>query len=225
MTGTLFMVATPIGNLSDLSDRVRATLLSVDAVFAEDTRVARRLLDHVGATVPVERYDHHSHDRQWGKVMEAIAAGKNVAYVSDAGVPGVEDPGGRLVDALSEAMPSAAITPIPGPSAVMSALSVSGFPADRFLVAGFAPKKKGRKKFFDELATQTITIALYESTHRIQKTVEEIAARQPERPLVIARELTKKFETILRGTARELAHRLQDEVTKGEFIVILGAVV
>ncbi len=225
MTGTLFMVATPIGNLSDLSDRTRATLKSVDAVFAEDTRVAARLFDHMKIGVPVERYDHHSHDRQWHKVKEALASGKNVAYVSDAGVPGVEDPGGRLVAALVEAMPTVTITAIPGPSAVMCALSVSGFPADRFLVAGFAPKKKGRKKFFNELATQTVTVALYESTHRIQKTIEEIATRQPDRPLVIARELTKKFETILRGTARELAHRLQDEVTKGEFIVILGAVV
>ena len=104
----------------------------------------------------------------------------------------------------------------------MCALSISGFPADRFAVAGFPPKKKGRKSYFDDVASQTTTVVLYESTHRIQKTVAEIAARQPDRRLVIARELTKKFETILRGTAREIADQLQSEVTKGEFIIVLG---
>lgn len=222
MIGTLFMVTTPIGNLQDLSDRTRSTLESVDIVFAEDTRVARRLLDYLKIKRPIERYDHHSHERQWENVRHAIETGHKVAFVSDAGVPGVEDPGGRLVEALSRALPEVVISPIPGPSAVMCALSVSGFPADHFLVAGFAPKKKGRKKFFDELATQAMTIALYESTHRIRKTIEEIAHRQPTRRMVLARELTKKFETILRGTAQELVRRLQDEVTKGEFIVILG---
>lgn len=222
MSSTLYMVATPIGNMQDVSDRTRSTLSGVDVVFAEDTRVAKSLLKKLDITVTVERYDHHSHDTQVKAVLAYLADGKSVAYVSDAGTPGVEDPGGRLVEAVAHELPETVISPIPGPSAVMAALSVGGFPADKFVVLGFAPKKKGRKSFFDKLAETTGTIVLYESTHRIQKTVDEIASRQPERRMVIARELTKKFETVLRGTAAELAQRLVDENTKGEFIVVVS---
>lgn len=222
MAATLYMVATPIGNMQDVSDRTRSTLSSVDVVFAEDTRVAKSLLKKLDIDTPVERYDHHSHDKQVKAVFAYLRDGKSVAYVSDAGTPGVEDPGGRLVEAVAVELPEAVISPIPGPSAVMSALSASGFPADKFVVMGFAPKKKGRKSFFDVLAETEGTVVLYESTHRIQKTVEEIASRQPERRMLIARELTKKFETLLRGTANELAERLVDENTKGEFMVVVS---
>ncbi|PIR47906.1 16S rRNA (cytidine(1402)-2'-O)-methyltransferase [Candidatus Uhrbacteria bacterium CG10_big_fil_rev_8_21_14_0_10_50_16] len=222
MSATLYMVATPIGNMKDISDRTRSTLSSVDVVFAEDTRVAQSLLQKLDINTPVERYDHHSHDRQSPAVLAYLQGGKDVAYVSDAGTPGVEDPGGRLVEAVTRTLPDVAISPIPGPSAIMAALSVSGFPADKFVVMGFAPKKKGRQTFFDTLAQTEGTVVLYEATHRIQKTIEEIATRQPDRPMLIARELTKKFETLLRGTAQELAVRLSSENTKGEFIVVVS---
>ena len=222
MLGTLYMVATPIGNLQDVSDRTRSTLEGVDIVFAEDTRVAKRLLAALELQKPVERYDHHSHDKQWLRVATCLEEGKAVAYVSDAGTPGVEDPGGRLIEALVATDPEVRVVPIPGPSAIMALLSVSGFPADAFSVLGFPPKKKGRRTFFDQLADTMGTAVLYESTHRIQKTVEEIAVRQPDRSMVIGRELTKKFETILRGTARELSERLSTETTKGEFMIVVA---
>lgn len=222
MNGTLYMVATPIGNMRDVSDRARSTLSGVDLVCAEDTRVAGRLLAALQVSVPLCRYDHHSHDRQWKKILVTLQDGKSVAFVSDAGTPGVEDPGGRLVQAISQADPLIPICPIPGPSAIMAALSVSGLPADRFVCMGFPPKKKGRAAFFDTIATTSGTVVLYESTHRILSTLQEIAQRQPDRPMVVARELTKKFETILRGTAQTIAAELSTAVTKGEFIVVLG---
>ncbi|HBU27536.1 TPA: 16S rRNA (cytidine(1402)-2'-O)-methyltransferase [Candidatus Uhrbacteria bacterium] len=222
MKATLYMVATPIGNMQDVSDRTRSTLSGADIVFAEDTRVAQSLLQKLEITTPVERYDHHSHDRQVTTVLAYLREGKQVAYVSDAGTPGVEDPGGRLVAAVASQLPEVVISPIPGPSAIMAALSVSGFPADKFVVMGFAPKKKGRQSYFDRLAETEGTVVLYEATHRIEKTVAEIAARQPDRSMFIAREITKKFETLLRGTASQLQERLSSENTKGEFIVVVS---
>ena len=136
------MVATPIGNLSDLSPRAKDVLSSVDVVFAEDTRVAKRLLNAFDIKTPVNRYDHHSHDKNVGVAIESLKKG-DIAYISDAGTPGVEDPGGRLVAAAVEA--GFGVVPISGPSAVMTALSISGFPAEHFCVEGFPPKKKGRQ--------------------------------------------------------------------------------
>ncbi|NQV11860.1 16S rRNA (cytidine(1402)-2'-O)-methyltransferase [Candidatus Uhrbacteria bacterium] len=221
MLGTLYIVATPIGNMQDVSARMTSTLQSVDVVFAEDTRVAMSLLHKLEIKTTVKRYDHHSHDRQIKEVLDELEQGHSIAYVSDAGTPGIEDPGGRLVESVARDLPDALIVPIPGPSAIITALSICGFPADKFFVMGFAPKKKGRQTYFDNVAESTITTVLYESTHRIEKTVEEIASRQPDRRLVIARELTKKFETILRGTASELMEQLATSNTKGEFIIVL----
>lgn len=222
MAATLYMVATPIGNMADLSDRARSTLAGVDIVFAEDTRVAGSLLKKIGAQVPVARYDHHSHDTQVKVVEVALQEGKSVAYVSDAGTPGVEDPGGRLVAYVAERLPEVVIVPIAGPSAIMTALSVSGFPADAFTVMGFPPKKKGRQTYFDTLSQTSGTVVVYESTHRIIKTVEEMATRQPDRPMLAARELTKKFETLVRGSAAEVLAQLKEGSTKGEFILVVS---
>ena len=221
MQGTLYIVATPIGNMDDVSKRMISTLQGVDVVFAEDTRVAKGLLNKLGIEKPVKRYDHHSHEKQVGEVVQYLTQGKNVAYVSDAGTPGIEDPGGRLVRAVADTFENAPIVPIPGPSAITTALSVSGFPADKFTVAGFPPKKKGKNAYFHRLSEIKGTVVLYESTHRIVKTVEEIATRTPDRNMVIARELTKKFETISRGTASELSMKLSTQNTKGEFVIVL----
>jgi 16S rRNA (cytidine1402-2'-O)-methyltransferase len=221
MSGTLYIVATPIGNMQDVSMRMTSTLSSVDVVFAEDTRVTKSFLSKLGIKTTVKRYDHHSHDRQIGIVKEELEQGHNVAYVSDAGTPGIEDPGGKLVETVSLDMSDVSIVPISGPSAIITALSVCGFPADKFVVMGFAPKKKGRQAYFDSVAKSTITTVLYESTHRIKKTVAEIADRQPDRKIMIARELTKKFETILRGTADELNNVIGEKSIKGEFVIVL----
>lgn len=221
MLGKLYIVATPIGNMQDVSNRMTSTLKSVDVVFAEDTRVAMSLLNKLEIKTNVKRYDHHSHDRQIKQVIEELSQGHDIAYVSDAGTPGIEDPGGRLVESVVCELPDAKIVPIPGPSAIITALSICGFPADKFTVMGFAPKKKGRKTYFDNVASSKITTVLYESTHRIEKTVEEIADRQPDRRIVVARELTKKFETIIRGNAKDILDILATSNTKGEFIIVL----
>jgi len=218
MSGTLYMVATPIGNQADWSARAQETLARVDMVFAEDTRVALRLLRASHIATPVKRYDHHSHDRMWPEAERALKDG-DIAYVSDAGTPGVEDPGGRLVEATVAA--GFNVSPVPGPSALMAALSVSGFPAERFCVMGFPPKKKGRQTFFDTLAATHGTVVVYEAVHRIEKTVTEIAARQPQRRMVLARELTKTFEQIIRGSATSVLEQLSSSTQKGEYMIVL----
>lgn len=213
------MVATPIGNMGDISQRAISTLKGAEVVFAEDTRVARSLLKKLDIETSVQRYDHHSHGKNIKNVLRALEEGRDIAYVSDAGTPGVEDPGGRLVEAVVQE--GYDVSPIPGASAVIAALSISGFPADKFTVVGFPPKKKGRQTYFDRLSRIKGTVVIYESTHRILKTVAEIADRQPEREMVIARELTKKFETVLRGIARELSEKLSSQNTKGEFMIVI----
>lgn len=212
------MVATPIGNLNDLSPRAKDVLSSVGVVFAEDTRVAKRLLSSFDIATPVKRYDHHSHDKNVKVALMELGKG-DIAYISDAGTPGVEDPGGRLVAAAVEA--GFDITPIAGPSAVMTALSASGFAAERFNVEGFPPKKKGRQTYFDRIATIERTTVIYEAVHRIEKTLIELAKRQPGRRAMVARELTKKFEEISRGTLEELAKKISTATRKGEYMIVL----
>ena len=224
MSGTLFLVATPIGNRGDLSPRAREVLASVDLVCAEDTRVAGKLLAMLQVKKRLLRYDHHSHDRQLPHIVAALQEGLRVAYVSDAGTPGVEDPGGRLVAGIRAQCPEAKIVPIPGPSAVMTALSVSGFPAEYVHIFGFPPKKKGRQAYFDRMAGEEETVAFYESTHRIMDTLHALSERIPTRACIVARELTKLHETILRGTVSEVESALASGSQRGEFVVVLGPV-
>jgi 16S rRNA (cytidine1402-2'-O)-methyltransferase len=218
MQGELYMVATPIGNLSDLSPRAKDVLSSVAVVFAEDTRVAKRLLSAFDINTKIKRYDHHSHEKNVGVALSDLEKG-DIAYVSDAGTPGIEDPGGRLVDAVVKA--GYDVIPIPGPSALMSALSASGFRAERFRVEGFPPKKKGRQTYFNEIAEIEGTVVIYESVHRIEKTLTELSKRQPERNAVIVRELTKKFEEIRRGPLSLLAKKISTSKLKGEYMIVL----
>ena len=180
--------------------------------------MALRLLRACGIQESVDRSDHHSHARTWPRVLRALREG-GVAYVSDAGTPGVEDPGGRLVAAAIEA--GFVVDPIPGPSAIMAALSVSGFPAERFVSFGFPPKKKGRQTFFDTVAATEGTAVLYESVHRIEKTLGEIALRQPTRRILLARELTKMHEQLFRGTAESVLGALTTSTQKGEYMIVL----
>lgn len=156
------------------------------------------------------------------KVIELLEQGNDLALVTDAGTPGISDPGGKLIEVLVKHFGSALkIIPIPGSSAVIAALSVSGFPADNFVFFGFPPNKKGRQKFFDRLSKFDITIVFYESTHRILKTLKEINDRFPKRQLVVCRELTKMYETIYRGTAVEVTEKLKSSSIKGEFVIVI----
>jgi len=222
MIGRLYVVATPIGNLSDISERAKATLASVDVILCEDTRVTGKLLHTYKIETNMLSYHQHSGGTKVNKIVELLEEGKTLALVTDAGTPAISDPGAMLVQELVNRFGSdIVIEPIPGPSAVIAALSASGFPADEFLFLGFAPHKKGRQTFFDRVKETESTVVLYESTHRIMKALGEIEERMPLRPLVVCRELTKMHETIYRGTAREVTEQLESTSIKGEFVIVL----
>lgn len=226
-SGTLFIVATPIGNLQDITFRAVEVLTAADAIFCEDTRVTAKLLAHLGIQKPLFAYHQHSDEKVIGQVAATLREGMRVVLVSDAGTPGINDPGGMLIARLLAAEPTLTIVPIPGPNAAVTALSASGFPADRFQYWGFVPHKKGRQTLFRELAACEDTVVFYESKHRIGKTLEQVreaftAAETPERPLVIGRELTKQFETFYRGTVEQVLRALQEDETLGEFVVVVG---
>lgn len=219
-TGILYIVATPIGNLSDLSSRAIEVLSSVDVVLCEDTRVTANLLTRYNLKKETKSYHHHSTDTVINEIIELLRGGKTLACVSDAGTPGISDPGNILVSKVREALPECQIIPIPGASAVISALSISGFPTDKFLFLGFPPHKKGRKSFFEEVANAEYTVCFYESNHRIKKCIDELGEIiAPERQIVLCRELTKKFETTYTGTIEQIKHMNISE--KGEFVVVV----
>ncbi|MDO8560299.1 MAG: 16S rRNA (cytidine(1402)-2'-O)-methyltransferase [bacterium] len=221
--GTLYVVATPIGNLADITQRAVATLRTVDLIACEDTRHTSILLRHLGITAPLTSYHQHSGAVKTDQVVRALGEGKNVAIVTDAGTPGVNDPGGKLVAAAAAA--GHRVVPIPGPSALVAALSVSGLPVDDFRFMGFLPHKKGRQTAIAEIAAADTAVVFYESTHRILKALQQLAlALAPDRPVVVCRELTKQFETVYRGNCSEVLQQLQAGVTKGEFVVIVGPV-
>lgn len=220
----LSIVATPIGNLEDITLRAIRTLREADIILAEDTRSAAKLLAHLdikGKTV--WRYDEHSHEKMLPKIIEALKSGKHLALTTDAGTPGISDPGSRLVAALLNVLPSLKIEPIPGPSALAAAISVSGFAMDEFVFLGFPPHKKGRETFFKNLTKEERAIVLYESPHRIIKTLESLTkVLAPNRQIMLGRELTKTFETIYRGNAHEVLNQLKNSPIKGEFVLIIG---
>lgn len=221
MPGTLHIVATPIGNLEDITLRALETLKHADLILCEDTRVTKNLLDHYEIKTPTMSYHQHS-DAHRTKEIERmlLEEGKNIALVTDAGTPGISDPGNQLVSYLTKE--GITITTSPGPSAVVAALSVAGFPTDRFTFLGFPPHKNKREKFFKKVAAIDHTIVFYESTHRIHKCIGELAAVLPaDRQVMIARELTKKFETLYRGKIQDIA--LQEIKEKGEFVVVINA--
>ena len=222
--GTLFIVATPIGNLQDITFRAIETLKSVDRVVAEDTRMTAKLLARYEIKKPLFSLHARSIRRDFEKVVEMVERGESVALVTDAGTPAISDPGAFIVEMVREKCGEKAIVPIPGPSAVIAALSASGMVADEFVFLGFLPHKKGRQKLLDEVTAMKRTVVVYESPHRMKKLLEELVKRTPERKLVIARELTKMFEQVAAGTAAELHERfIQGDISgKGEFVVVLG---
>jgi 16S rRNA (cytidine1402-2'-O)-methyltransferase len=220
----LYIVATPIGNLKDISLRALEILKFVDIIFCEDTRVTRKLLEHYQIKIPTDSYHQHSDNRKINQVIDLLKEEKNIAYVSDAGTPGISDPIGRLVEAIAKEFPNEnLIQSIPGASALTVALSLSGFNADNFLFLGFLPHKKGKETLLKEIIESKRTIVFFESTHRIIKSLEKLnlLGFQKDRKVVICRELTKKFESIYRGNLRKVINDLKNDVTKGEFVIVV----
>ena len=217
----LYLVATPIGNLRDITLRALDVLAAADLVLAEDTRVTGKLLAAYGLSKRLERYDEHAAARARPKVLAALAGGGRVALVSDAGTPLVSDPGYRLVVETLEA--GAAVWPIPGASAALAALSVAGLPTDRFLFAGFAPPKSAaRRTYLEGLKSVRATLILFEGASRLGASLADMAAVLGPRPAAVARELTKLHETIVRGDLGSLAAEPALAAPKGEVVIVVG---
>ncbi|MBT8102683.1 MAG: 16S rRNA (cytidine(1402)-2'-O)-methyltransferase [Gammaproteobacteria bacterium] len=224
MSGKLFIVATPIGNLEDLTPRARKTLAEVDLVAAEDTRHTGRLLSHIGVKAPLLALHDHNEAQAVSSVIAALESGKSIALVSDAGTPLVSDPGYRLVQAAHAH--SIVVSPIPGPCAVTAALSVAGLPTDRFCFEGFLPAKQAaRRQVLDTLCRESRTLVFYESVHRITAVLEDMCAAFGDGRLAfIGRELTKLHEQCVQGTLGSLAVKVRDAaiVRKGEFVIVVA---
>jgi 16S rRNA (cytidine1402-2'-O)-methyltransferase len=217
--GTLYLVATPIGNLEDITFRAIHILSSVDLIAAEDTRKTKILLDHYNISKPMMSYYSYNEQVRAPQLIEKLLAGASIALVSDAGTPGISDPAFHIVQqALDEGI---GVVPIPGPAACITALIASGLPTDRFVFEGFLPLKKGRRTKFESLQTESRTIVLYESPHRIVKTLSDIHTYLGNRKVVVARELTKKFEEIVRGPVQTVLTDLMKKSPKGEYVVIV----
>ncbi|MAZ67382.1 16S rRNA (cytidine(1402)-2'-O)-methyltransferase [bacterium] len=222
---TLYVVATPIGNLEDITLRALRILGEVDVIFCEDTRVTNRLLERHSLSAKLKSLNARTEQGKTEEVIGHLKEGKNVAYVSDAGTPTVSDPGSMLVSAVREA--GFKVEVIPGPSAVTAALSIIGVPASEFLFLGFLPHKKGRQTLLKEIAESKRTVVLYESTHRILKLLDELEENLPVNWRVcIARELTKVHEEVLCGSPEELRQALTDNPQKqrGEFVVVIAPI-
>ncbi|HNU81414.1 MAG TPA: 16S rRNA (cytidine(1402)-2'-O)-methyltransferase [bacterium] len=226
--GTLFVAATPIGNLEDISLRALRILREADYVLCEDTRTTKALLDKYEVKTPTISYHQHSGPGKTAQLLRYLGEGKNLVLVSDAGTPGISDPGSALVaSALSEYGGKLTVTPLPGPSALISALSISGWPVDRFTFFGFLPHKKGRQTMLKDLLDSSYPSVFYESKHRLAKCLREIIilkAKTGKRvDMILARELTKMFESIYRGSPEELLGLLEKDVDmqKGEFVVLI----
>jgi 16S rRNA (cytidine1402-2'-O)-methyltransferase len=229
----LYIVATPIGNLSDITIRAIDTLKAVDFILAEDTRVTKRLLAHYDIQTPVISYPADDRKDKIQKFIEMLEAGKNLALVTDAGTPGISDPGSELVKAIRNQGPSLIsrtdleeieVVPIPGASALTAALSASGLNTSEFIFLGFLPHKKGRETLFKEIGEAERTVVFYESPHRILKTLESLVKFAPNKKVMIARELTKMFEQFVNGTPGEvLKYFIENEdKVRGEFVVIVS---
>lgn len=220
MPGTLYVVATPLGNLEDITLRALRVLKEVALIACEDTRRTRALLSHFGIHAPVTSYFEHNRLRKGARLLETLQAGQSVALVTDAGTPGISDPGFQLVRQAREA--GIAVVPVPGPSAVAAALSAAGVPADRFVFDGFLPVKPGRRIHrLEALRALEMTVVCYESPHRILATLEAIAQVFGAHPIVVAREMTKQFEEIVRGPAAVLRERFGAGGVRGEFTLII----
>jgi 16S rRNA (cytidine1402-2'-O)-methyltransferase len=222
MAGTLYVVATPLGNLDDLSPRAAATLRNVTAVAAEDTRHTKALLGHVGSGAELVSFHAHSNEAALRRILNLLGTGKDVALVTDAGTPTVSDPGAVLVAAARER--DVPVVTVPGPTAVAAALSVSGLAADRYLFLGFLPRKGGeRRRLLDAVAKAEWTVVLFEAPQRVAELLEDLAAAcGGDRPAAVARELTKVFEETRAGTLEALAAYYAEAPARGEVTVVVA---
>jgi len=221
MAGILFIVATPIGNLEDITFRAVRILKEADLVAAEDTRHSRKLLAHYGISTPLTSYYDHNQSLKGERILAALRDGKQVALISDAGTPCISDPGYQLVrDALGEGI---RVIPVPGACAAVSALSAAGLPTDCFTFSGFPPNREGKRRtFLASLANVHGTLILYEAPHRLVETLADIIAIMGERQVVVARELTKLHEECLHGTASEVRALVQDGRERGEVVILIA---
>lgn len=221
MSGTLFVVATPIGNLKDITVRAVETLRTVDVVACEDTRRTEKLMRHLEIHRPLVRYDEHTHVKASRRLVDEMQSGKSVALVTDAGTPGVSDPGTRLVaDVLAEGIK---VEPIPGPSAVSAAISVSGFGKEGYVFLGFLPPRKGRaKRILQEAFGLGRKVAIFESPYRVEDTLSMVSEVAPEAHIVLAREMTKIHEEFIRGDIEKIRTYVQKAPLKGEVVMVFG---
>ncbi len=218
--GALYIVSTPIGNLDDITHRAIHVLKNVDLVAAEDTRKTKFLLDHFAIVKPLLSYYDHNESRRVPELVERLRTGTSIAVVTDAGTPGISDPAFSIIrEAIRNGIP---VVPIPGASAVLAGLIVSGLPTERFVFEGFLPVKKGRKTRFEQLAAEERTIVIYESPHRVERTLEDIIARIGDRRVAVVRELTKKFEEVQRGLASEILAAIRQKPTRGEYVIVIA---
>ena len=218
----VYIIATPIGNLEDITYRAVRVLQTVDFVLAEDKRVTKKLFDHYQIKTDLLFWHQHSKINDWHKVKNLLSQGKNLALVTDAGTPGLSDPGGKLIELVLKELPETEIVAVPGASAVTALISVAGIALDNFTFLGFLPHKKGRQTIICQIKESKIPVIFFESVHRITKALEQLT--DCPKQLIVGRELTKQFETIYRGTAAEILEILNKnkQQLKGEFVVIVN---
>lgn len=218
----LYIIATPIGNLGDITIRALETLKAVDFILCEDTRHTLRLLNHFEIKKTLISYHQHSKIAQVEKIIRLLQEGKDLALVSDAGTPGISDPGNMLIEEIVKRLSNEVeIIPIPGVSAMSSLASIAGLPMDKFVFMGFPPNKKGRKKYFEKLSNADYPVIFYESKYRIIKALEELAIICPTAKIVVGNELTKMFEKIYRGQLIEVLEKIKKDTTRGEYVVVI----
>ena len=220
MAGTLYVIGTPIGNLADLTYRAEATLKAVDLIAAEDTRTSRKLLGHYNISTPLVAYHDNNEINQAKKLFDKLNKGDSIAIISDAGTPGISDPGYRIVNLASKE--NIEVVTIPGPSAVTAALSVSGMPTDHFYFEGFLPPKKGRKTRFELLESLPATVVIFESPQRVIRTLKDIHNYWGNRIISVCRELTKMYEETFLGTVTEAEVYFSKSKPKGEFVLLVS---
>ncbi len=218
--GKLSLVATPIGNLADVSERQRQTLAAADLVAAEDTRHSGLLLTHLGLKKPLLSYYKHNEAGREDELLARLAAGEDIALISDAGTPGICDPGSAILRAAAHA--GFEVDAIPGPCAAIQALVLSGLDTERFAFEGFLPRGQAKREFLQQLAAEERTLVFYEAPHRLRETMQMLAEAFGERPMAVCRELTKKFQEVQRGTAAELNQIWQEREPKGEYVLVLA---
>jgi 16S rRNA (cytidine1402-2'-O)-methyltransferase len=217
-----FIIATPIGNLQDISLRALECLKRADFILCEDTRVSQKLLNHFDIKKPTISYHQHSKITKIESIIELLKQGKNIALISDAGTPGISDPGNKLIQEIITTLgEDIKIVPIPGSSALITIASVAGISMDKFLFLGFPPQKKGRNKFFKQVIDSQYPVIFYESPYRIIKTLKQIQELDKDIEAIVGRELTKKFETIYRGRIDKVVEKIEKDKIKGEFVVIV----